>query len=105
SLAPPSAPAGTSPAGGVSAPASTPEVIAPDPIQEVFIVSADYWGHRGDDAATIATTHGLVPSVVDDNGEQVNHNRRSRCRIVDVNPSGGYVPLGSTLELTCRRGR
>ncbi|MGB8993760.1 MAG: protein kinase [Pseudonocardiaceae bacterium] len=72
---------------------------------EVFIIPTDYWGHRGSDAAVTAKVHGLIPRVVDDNGDQIDPDLRSQCRIVGVNPLSGYVPRGSTLELTCREAQ
>jgi serine/threonine protein kinase len=72
---------------------------------DVVIIAGDYWGRRGSDAATTAKARGLIPRVVDDDGELVDPDRRSRCRIIGVNPLGGAVPRGSTLELICGRGR
>lgn len=72
---------------------------------EVLIIPTDYWGNLGSDAVVAAKAHGLVPRVVDDNGDLVDPNLRSQCRIIGVNPLAGYVARGSTLELTCRRGQ
>jgi serine/threonine protein kinase len=72
---------------------------------DVVISADDYWGRRGSDAAAAAKARGLIPRVVDDDGELVDPDRRSRCRIIGVNPLGGAVPRGSTLELICGRGR
>jgi serine/threonine protein kinase len=114
----------TASTGGVSAPApsapaTTPDPFAVDPtraapdpdqnpqdgpVPQVFIIPSDYLGHRGNDAAITAAAHGLIPRLVDDDGDQIDRDQRSRCRITDVD-STGYVPRGSTLELTCRRGR
>ncbi|MGH3897882.1 MAG: serine/threonine-protein kinase [Pseudonocardiaceae bacterium] len=71
----------------------------------VIIVPTDYWGERASDAVITAKTQGLVPQVVDEDGEQVDRDRRSRCRVTGVRPLAGVVPRGSTLELTCRRVR
>jgi eukaryotic-like serine/threonine-protein kinase len=117
-----SQPASSGASAGITqtAPASTPDPFGQDPMRaqadsdqnnrdgatpEVLIVPTDYWGHRGSDAAITAEVHGLIPLVVDDDGDQVDPDRRSRCRIIGVDPRSGYVPRGSTLELTCRRGR
>ncbi|MGH3783952.1 MAG: protein kinase domain-containing protein [Pseudonocardiaceae bacterium] len=90
---------------------STKAQPAPEPTDsgeappEVLIIPTDYWGHRGSDAIVTAKAHGLIPLVVDDNGDQVDPDLRSQCRIVGVDPLSGYVPSGSTLELTCREGK
>jgi serine/threonine-protein kinase len=76
-----------------------------DTLPEVLIIPTDYWGHWGSDAVVAAKVRGLIPRVVDDDGEQVDPDLRSQCRIIGVNPRAGYVPRGSTLELTCRRGK
>ncbi len=101
-------------------PAATPPLFQPDPGQkqpdqdpdirdetppEVLIIPTDYWGHRGSDAVVAAKVRGLIPRVVDDEGELVDPDLRSQCRIIGVNPLTGYVARGSTLELTCRRGK
>jgi serine/threonine protein kinase len=72
---------------------------------EVLIIPTDYFGHRGSDAVVTAKVRGLIPRVVDDDGEQVDPDLRAQCRIIGVDPLAGYVPRGSTLELTCRRGK
>ena len=72
---------------------------------EVLIIPTDYWGHWGSDAVVTAKVRGLIPRVVDDDGEQVDPDLRSQCRIIGVDPLTGYVPRGSTLELTCRGGK
>ena len=72
---------------------------------EVLIIPTDYWGHRGSDAVVTAKVHGLIPQVVDEDGELVDPDMRSQCRIIGVDPLSGFVPRGSTLELTCRRGK
>jgi hypothetical protein len=72
---------------------------------EVLIIPTDYWGHSGSDAVVAAKFRGLIPRVVDDNGEQVDPDLRSQCRIIGVDPLTGFVARGSTLELTCRRGK
>ena len=72
---------------------------------EVLIIPTDYWGHSGSDAVVAAKVRGLIPRVVDDNGDQVDPDLRSQCRIIGVNPLTGFVARGSTLELTCRRGK
>ena len=71
----------------------------------VLIVPSDYLRERGSDAVSTAKTQGLVPRVVDEDGEQIDWDRRSRCRVTDVRPLAGFVPRGSSLELTCRRVR
>jgi hypothetical protein len=71
----------------------------------VLIIPTDYWGHRGSDAVVTAKVHGLIPQVVDEDGELVDPDMRSQCRIIGVDPLSGFVPRGSTLELTCRRGK
>ncbi len=113
---------GTGSSEVVSAPesAATPPLFQPEPGQEqpgwetdnrdetpseVLIIPTDYWGHRGSDAAVAAKVRGLIPRVVDDDGELVDPDLRSQCRIIGVNPLAGYVTRGSTLELTCRRGK
>ncbi|MGH4007624.1 MAG: protein kinase domain-containing protein [Pseudonocardiaceae bacterium] len=68
----------------------------------VLIVPTDYWGERASDAVITAKSQGLVPRVVDEDGEQVDRDRRSRCRVTRVRPLAGFVAPGSTLELTCR---
>jgi len=84
----------------------TPEPTDPgEAPPEVLIIPTDYWGHRGSDAVVTAKAHGLIPRVLDDNGDQVDPDLRSQCRIVGVDPLSGYVPRGSTLELTCREGK
>jgi serine/threonine-protein kinase len=83
-----------------------PEPTSPDEFApEVLIIPTDYWGHRGSDAAVAARAQGLIPRVVDDEGELVDPDLRSQCRIIGVNPLAGPVPRGSTLELICRRGK
>ncbi len=106
----------------ISAPesAATPPLFQPEPGQEkpawetgnrdetpseVLIIPTDYWGHRGSDAVVAAKVRGLIPRVVDDDGELVDPDLRSQCRVIGVNPLAGYVTRGSTLELTCRRGK
>jgi serine/threonine-protein kinase len=74
-------------------------------LRGVLIVPSDYLRERGSDAVITAKTQGLVPRVVDEDGEQVDWDRRSRCRVTDVRPLAGFVPRGSSLELTCRRVR
>lgn len=71
---------------------------------EVLIIPTDYWGHRGSDAIATAKVHGLIPRVVDDDGELVDPDLRSQCRVIGLDPLSGFVPRGSTLEMTCRRG-
>jgi hypothetical protein len=84
----------------------TPESTNPgDASPEVLIIPTDYWGHRGSDAVVTAKAHGLIPRVVDDNGDQVDPDLRSQCWIIGMDPLSGYVPRGSTLELTCREGK
>ena len=121
----PQAAGGASTAGIGTAPqapvAPKPEVAAPfqptdeqfpsrrtDPSEQllgVLIVPSDYLRERGSDAAITAKTQGLVPRVVDEDGDQVDWDRRSQCRVTDVRPLAGFVPRGSSLELTCRRVR
>jgi hypothetical protein len=72
---------------------------------EVLIIPTDYWGQSGSDAAVAAKVRGLVPRVVDGNGDRVDPNQRSQCRITGVSPLTGFVARGSTLELTCRRAQ
>lgn len=72
---------------------------------EVLIIPTDYWGHRGSDAVVAAKVHGLIPRVVDEDGEQIDPDHRSQCRIVGLDPLAGYVPRGSTIEMTCRMGK
>jgi serine/threonine protein kinase len=108
------------PSSPVTAPSEAPQLFQPEPTKaqpspeptntddapaEVLIIPTDYWGHRGSDAVVTAKVHGLIPRVVDDNGDQVDPDLRSQCRIVGVNPLSGYVPRGSTLELTCQEGK
>lgn len=76
-----------------------------DTPSEVLIIPTDYFGHRGSDAVVTAKVRGLIPRVVDDDGDQIDPDLRSQCRIIGVDPLAGYVPRGSTLELTCRRGK
>ncbi|MGH3870887.1 MAG: serine/threonine-protein kinase [Pseudonocardiaceae bacterium] len=71
----------------------------------VLIVPTDYWGERASDAAVTAKSRGLVPLVVDEDGAQVDRDRRSQCRVTGIRPLAGLVPPGSTLELTCRSAR
>ncbi len=71
----------------------------------VFINPTEYVGDRGSDAAFTAKSRGLVPQVVDEDGRQIDRDRRSQCRVVGVEPRFSFVPRGSTLELICRRGR
>jgi eukaryotic-like serine/threonine-protein kinase len=71
---------------------------------EVLIIPTDYWGHRGSDAILTAKVHGLIPRVVDDDGELIDPDLRSQCRVIGLDPLSGFVPRGSTLEMTCRRG-
>ena len=71
----------------------------------VFINPTAYLGERASDAAFTAKSRGLVPEVVDENGDQVDRDRRSQCRVVEVDPEFRFVASGSTLELTCRRVR
>jgi eukaryotic-like serine/threonine-protein kinase len=72
---------------------------------EVLIIPTDYWGQSGSDAAVAAKVRGLIPRVVDGNGDRVDPNLRSQCRITAVSPLTGFVARGSTLELTCRRAQ
>ncbi len=76
-----------------------------DAAPEVLIIPTDYLGYRGSDAVVTAKVHGLIPRVVDDNGDQIDPDLRSQCRVIGVDPLSGYVPLRSTLELTCREGQ
>jgi eukaryotic-like serine/threonine-protein kinase len=92
-------------------PEQRPEQPGPEPGNqdegppEVLIIPTDYWGHRGSDAVVTAKLHGLIPRVVDDDGELVDPDLRSQCRVIGVDPRSGFVPRGSTVELTCRRGK
>lgn len=70
-----------------------------------FIVPRDYVGKRGSDAVVAAKNRGLTSEVIDEDGRQVDRDRRSQCRVIDVNPQFEFLPRGSTLELICRRGR
>jgi serine/threonine-protein kinase len=76
-----------------------------DAAPEVLIIPTDYLGFRGSDAVVTAKVHGLIPRVIDDNGDQIDPDLRSQCRVIGVDPLSGYVPLKSTLELTCREGQ
>ncbi|MGB7797479.1 MAG: protein kinase [Pseudonocardiaceae bacterium] len=112
---PPATPSPSEPAPSTTQQPFQPEPtkVQPDPEStnpgdappEVLIIPTDYWGHRGSDAAVTAKVHGLIPQVVDDNGDQVDPDLRSQCRIIGMDPLSGYVPRGSTLELTCREGK
>ncbi|MGQ0718546.1 MAG: protein kinase domain-containing protein [Pseudonocardiales bacterium] len=98
-------------------PVPTEEQLSPEPndsdnapgdrqlLPGVLIVPTDYWGERASDAVITAKSQGLVPRVVDEDGEQVDRDWRSRCRVTSVRPLAGFVAPGSTLELTCRRVR
>jgi eukaryotic-like serine/threonine-protein kinase len=107
------------PTTGVTTAPGTPRPVTPEPTQgppgpepgdrdeatpEVLIIPTNYWGRRGSDAVVTAKAQGLIPRVVDDDGELVDPDLRSQCRIVRVTPLSGFVPRGSTLQLTCRRG-
>ncbi|MBV9161661.1 MAG: serine/threonine protein kinase [Pseudonocardiales bacterium] len=109
--------AGTTDIVAAPAPPVTPQPFQPEPTQaqpspapdnrdeeppEVLINPTDYWGHRGSDAATAAKGHGLIPQVVDEDGELIDPDVWSQCRIIGVDPPHGFIPRGSTLELTCR---
>jgi serine/threonine-protein kinase len=76
-----------------------------DAAPEVLIIPTDYLGYPGSDAVVTAKSHGLIPRVVDDNGDQVDPDLRSQCRVIGVDPLSGYVPSRSTLRLTCREGQ
>jgi eukaryotic-like serine/threonine-protein kinase len=76
-----------------------------DAAPEVLIIPTDYLGYPGSDAVVTAKSHGLIPRVVDDNGDQVDPDLRSQCRVIGVDPLSGYVPPRSTLRLTCREGQ
>jgi eukaryotic-like serine/threonine-protein kinase len=104
----------------VPVPPGTPQSVPPEPAKkrpdpqlttpdetspEVLITPTDYMGHRGSDAVIKAKSQGLIPRVVDDDGELVDPDRRSQCRIIEVDPLAGPVPRGSTLELICREGK
>ncbi|MGH3800641.1 MAG: serine/threonine-protein kinase [Pseudonocardiaceae bacterium] len=106
----------TSPAAGPTDTTTAPAVPAeeqlpPEPTNPaerllgVLVVPTDYLGESASDAVISAKSQGLVPRVVDEDGEQVDRDRRSRCRVTRVRPLAGFVAPGSTLELTCRRGR
>ncbi|MGH3718621.1 MAG: serine/threonine-protein kinase [Pseudonocardiaceae bacterium] len=99
-------PAPPEPTKASPGPEPGPEPRNPDEAPpEVLIIPTDYWGHRGSDAAVTAKVHGLIPRVVDDDGELVDPDLRSQCRIIGVDPLSGYVARGSTLELICRSGK
>ncbi len=106
-------PVETTPSATQQPAAPEPTKMRPDPettnpgdvAPEVLIISTDYLGYRGSDAVVTAKVHGLIPRVVDDNGDQIDPDLRSQCRVVGVDPLSGYVPLRSTLELTCREGQ
>jgi hypothetical protein len=112
---PGAAEASTVPAGPVVSqpfqPVPADEPPAPEPANPaeqflgVLVVPTDYWGKSGSDAVVTARSQGLVPRVVDGDGRQVDQDRRSRCRVTSVRPMAGFIPRGSTLELTCRRVR
>jgi eukaryotic-like serine/threonine-protein kinase len=74
-------------------------------LRGVLVVPTDYWGESASDAVVTAKSQGLVPRVVDEDGRQVDRDRRSRCRVTSVRPMAGFLPRGSALELTCRRVR
>ncbi|HVE96195.1 MAG TPA: serine/threonine-protein kinase [Pseudonocardiaceae bacterium] len=74
-------------------------------LRGVLIVPSDYLRERASDAAVTAKIRGLVPRVVDEDGDQVDFDRRSQCRVTNVRPLAGIVARGSSLELTCRRVR
>ncbi len=82
-----------------------PEPSPAEQLLGVLIVPTDYLRENASDAAFTAKIQGLVPRVVDEDGRQVDRDRRSRCRVTEVRPLAGFVPRGSTLELTCRRVR
>ncbi|MGH3788497.1 MAG: serine/threonine-protein kinase [Pseudonocardiaceae bacterium] len=127
-LRPPAAPAGVASGEGptdvvaVPTPRETsPLPFEPEPVEEEFssepinprglplggvlVVPTDYWGETASEAAFIAKSRGLVARVVDEEGQQVDRDWRSRCQVIRVRPLAGLVPQGSTLELTCRRFR
>lgn len=122
-LRPPAAPSGALSGTGTTdvvtapAPPVTPQPFQPEPTQaqpgpepnngdegppEVLINPTDYWGHRGSDAAVTAKVRGLIPQVVDEDGDLVDPGMWSQCRIIGVDPPHGFVPRGAILELTCR---
>ncbi|HKR50924.1 MAG TPA: serine/threonine-protein kinase [Pseudonocardiaceae bacterium] len=118
----PEATAGTGTAGIGSQPVAPVEAdpLPPAPAEEqlpaepndraeqllgVLVVPTDYWGESASDAVITAKSQGLVPRVVDEDGEQVDRDRRSRCRVTSIRPTAGFIPRGATLELTCRRVR
>jgi hypothetical protein len=99
----PSEPAEPAPAKSAPVP---PLPFVPDQVLPgVLVVPTDYWGHLGSDAVVTAKARGLIPRVVDENGQLVDPDLRSQCRIIGVEPLAGLVPRGSTIELTCRRGK
>jgi hypothetical protein len=49
-----------------------------------------------------AKNRGMDPEVLDEDGQQIDRDRRSQCRVIDINPQFRFLPRGSTLELICR---
>ncbi len=85
-------------------PAPTRETTpAEDEPADVFVMPTDYLFRSGDDAAATARSQSLLPQVVDQDGEEVDPDKQSDCRVIGVDQAGP-VPPGSTLELTCREG-
>lgn len=93
------------PAPAKSAPVPALPFVPDNVLPGVLVVPTDYWGHLGSDAVVTAKARGLIPRVVDESGQLVDPDLRSQCRIIGVEPLAGLVPRGSTIELTCRRGK
>jgi serine/threonine-protein kinase len=93
------------PAPAKSAPVPPLPFVPDQVLPGVLVVPTDYWGHLGSDAVVTAKARGLIPRVVDESGQLVDPDLRSQCRIIGVEPLAGLVPRGSTIELTCRRGK
>ncbi|HEV7452485.1 MAG TPA: serine/threonine-protein kinase [Pseudonocardiaceae bacterium] len=111
-----------SPQPGITDTIAAPAPVVPQPFQPIpteeqrppeptnparqllgeFIVPRDYVGKRGSDAVIAAKNRGLDPEVLDEDGQQIDRDRRSQCRVIDINPQFRFLPRGSTLELICR---
>lgn len=98
----------TAPATTESAPTTIESTTEPttteDAPENVTINPADYLFRSGSVAAANAADRGLDPLVVDPDGDEIDPEDLSGCRVTQIDPPFGSVPPGSRLQLTCREG-
>jgi eukaryotic-like serine/threonine-protein kinase len=101
--APPGEPVAPEPGPPVTEPEPEPTTTEEAP-GNVLVLWLDYVGQPGSVAAANAEQRGLQPLVVDSDGDEIDPEDRSECRVTRVSPAAGWIPEGSLLQLTCEEG-